>query len=344
MAIHPIFGAMQLPKQQTLLDIIQGQQARQQAISGQQTQQALREAQLKQSQAQLERLPEAQRMEDLFKQAQIGREQATTSRLLAQRDREIAESRLIPLKAQLLQAQSRASLAPTLSEQQKVFEREKAKVFAKRLQATYEGADTAQSAIDTIQRFKSAMNKIPAALTTPYMGAFARFVPGYGHDVAEAESAHSALTVDFIKSIKTGQLTEKEREFFERAIPNVGQYKGVALQLADFLEAKYKRDLEKKKFVNEMLNKKKDMSEIESSWEEYINQNPLIGPNDQLQKENVTGWRDLIVKKPKTKITTKKTNIENVEGTGFSLDQFKQRARETGKSVRSLIDLVKSKQ
>jgi len=337
MAIHPLFGAMQLPKQQTLLDVIQGQQAKQQALAGQKTQQALREAQL-------ERYPEAEKMKDLLTQSQVGKEQATTSRLLAQRDREIAESRLVPFKAQLLQAKAKASLAPNLTEQQKVFEREKAKVFGKRLQATYESADTAQSAIDTIGRFRNAMKKIPAALTTPYMGAFARFVPGYGHDVAEAESAHSALTVDFIKSIKTGQLTEKEREFFERAIPNVGQYKGVALQLADFLEAKYKRDLEKKKFVNEMLKQKKDMSEIESSWEDYINQNPLVGSDDQLQEKNVTGWRDFVGRKPEPTISTKKSDISNVEGTGFSLSQFKQRAKETGKSVRSLIDLVKSRQ
>jgi len=342
MPIHPILGAV-LPYMQgenvfqMIGRNIQEQQIRKERAAELQSQIALRErqAQLAERQEQIAQqkmaaAPIEQKLAELLTGAKIGKEEALAKKA-------IAEAGISPLRGKLLEQQilsaQRKGAIPVKTTQQEILEKARGAVVTEQLKNIYGAEQTATRGLQSLELFKSAMKDIPEFWTGKLAGPLAPYVSGEHKAAAQlADSAHAMMTASLLEKVKTGALTEKERVFFERAAPDIRQDKDAALKLADFIEAKFKRDIQQRKFMDQMLEEGTSFQEANDLWMDYIKNNELIDDEGNVKKvQDFTGWEKGVKAKQPTKVTG------GYKGTPGTLKQWKEASTETGIPVEKLV-------
>ncbi len=140
-----------------------------------------------------------------------------------------------------------------------------------------------------------------------------------------AISAHVRLLAAFLRGIKTGSLTQEERQTFAQGLPGILQGKDASLKIAEQLRVLSEKNINQRDFYASMIDKGVKMDDANSLWNIYSHVYPTVSVEKGLMPENVNKW-------------IKFKNIKNVGGTGLSLEELREMSDNQN---RPIFDIVK---
>ena len=265
----------------------------------------------------------------------------------------VAETANLPLEGDLTKAKTLETLkeltseptrAPTIEEE--VMET----VYGKEMENAIAEGKIANRDIADLNILENAIGKLPKKYMGPHAGHFATARSILASDeiknaLSTTKSTGVELLIELLKKVKTGALSEAEREYFTQGIPNLMQTKGSALEFIARLKAAEQRNLTHLDFMRGLKAKGYDVADIESKWNDYVKNNSLIGEDAKLHTENIDKWEEYVASTPKKGASVGATTaskgggkgLGGYKGTGASIEQWQAAAKKSEKSIEDLI-------
>lgn len=158
---------------------------------------------------------------------------------------------------------------------------------AENYQNIQKDADIARDNIDIFNELESLMSKTTTGAFEPFKTNIASYAQSLGVPVSDKWSANQ--TIEAISNKLTimarkvgegqmlaGQISDADREFLKRSVPELGKLPGANKMLIDWNKKLAQRKIESAQFAEEYYNKNGTMKGFIEARKEWANKNPLF--------------------------------------------------------------------
>lgn len=173
----------------------------------------------------------------------------------------------------------------------------------KKLDRVTESADNAQSLISNIQNFRNALGKFETgtgAGVKLQAGQLDQSVLGGAFSNRDSVAAGEAIknfgtsfVLNFVQQTK-GAISDNEMKTFTKASPGIENTRTGNERIANAMEASAQRTVEKANFLRAYIEQNGSLSGSESAWIKFVNENPVIDKDFNLNLDNVGNWQNYL--------------------------------------------------
>lgn len=173
----------------------------------------------------------------------------------------------------------------------------------KKLDRVTESADNAQSLISNIQNFRNALGKFETGTGAGLKlqaGQLDQSVLGGAFSNRDSVAAGEAIknfgtsfVLNFVQQTK-GAISDNEMKTFTKASPGIENTRAGNERIANAMEASAQRTVEKANFLRAYIENNGSLSGSEAAWRKFVNENPIIDKDFNLNLNNVGSWQNYL--------------------------------------------------
>lgn len=112
------------------------------------------------------------------------------------------------------------------------------------------------------------------------------------------ESKGTALQLGFTNMTK-GAISDREMGLFSNAVPSVSKTEEGSNKIMNAMDAGAERKIQERDFKEAWLDTYGSLTGANATWNKYINENPILDQNMNVNRENISNWDTYLQQQPK---------------------------------------------